>query len=221
VISSIYDGAVRGEKISRVDLFADFALEPGLEASDIHKLVTRARRRKTNYYGTRFTGFEIGQRNIRALIYDKTLQARTSGRLWFYDIWGLPEDSRERIWRVEFQFHREALKLFAVENFDDLIERCPNLWRYATTNWLSIREVGKKNPSRRPVTEYWKSVQAVNWEGQDNGEELGFKRMIVLERGSQNFINRIAGIIKAEARRRQSKPGLVLLQVFTELSQRF
>jgi hypothetical protein len=76
-------------------------------------LVTRAKYRHIWLEGQDVTGFSIGTGAITARIYNKTFEAKKSGKQWVFELW----DAVLPCWRVEFQLLREGLKRFKVETF--------------------------------------------------------------------------------------------------------
>ena len=76
----IYGDGLEGEKISRVDLFADLQWSGGFKETDIRRFVTRAREKITYHDGKRITGYKIGKGQLLARIYDKTHEARKSAK---------------------------------------------------------------------------------------------------------------------------------------------
>jgi hypothetical protein len=54
-----------------------------------------------------------------AEIYDKTAQVRKQGLSWLPDLWGEGYDPSLAVWRVEFQFRREALADFQTRTVDE------------------------------------------------------------------------------------------------------
>lgn len=112
--------------------------------------------------GRTFTGFAWGLGGtISARAYDKTLEAFRSRKGWMRAVWRqrysatgvqLYKENRDKrgrqephVWRLEFQFRREALKEFQadpsapLENlgaWEKLKDALPRLWRYCTRRWL-------------------------------------------------------------------------------------
>ncbi len=195
----IYGDDLEGEKISRVDLFADLQWSGRFKETDIQRFITRAREKITYHDGKRITGYKIGKGQLSARIYDKTLEARKSGKEWLYKLWGLSAASRPKVWRVEAQFRRDSLKRFGVETFDDLVNACPEMWAYAVGKWLTMREGNQRNVSRRPVTDFWQHVQAVEMNLQGDGPRL--ERMPRRKSGltDESATNIMAGLIKRVA----------------------
>lgn len=62
--------------------------------------------------GRTFTGYEFGKGAQSACIYLKTLEIKTSGKLWFHGIWGQSPgyDPGQPVWRAEFRLRGSALR---------------------------------------------------------------------------------------------------------------
>lgn len=64
------------------------------------------------YAGRRLATLEFGSHGspLSCSIYNKSLEVKKSGKLWFQDIWRLHGwDGEAEVWRVEFRWKREAL----------------------------------------------------------------------------------------------------------------
>jgi hypothetical protein len=51
---------------------------------------------------------------------------------------------------------------FQVETVANAVSQAQALWDYWSSEWLSMRARTVKNVSRRPLTRFWKQVQAVD-----------------------------------------------------------
>jgi hypothetical protein len=200
IVNDIYDDVPEREQVSRVDLFADIAWSKQFEPEDIKNLITRARSKFTHYEGQRISGFTIGKGKVTARIYDKTLEIRKSGKDWLYDLWGIEKDNQNhRVWRVEFQLRREALKEFGIETFDDLLTASQALWNYCTSKWLSVRAAGNKN-ARRGLVGFWGKVQAANLKLGDDSSNLVRRERMRSGMTEKQAADQMAGITKSYAR---------------------
>jgi len=196
----IYGGNLETEKISRADLFADLVYPRGFKSNDITNFVTRAKIKTTHHEGNTVTGFTIGRDYLTARIYDKVLEAQKHRKEWLYDLWNLSGNSKESIWRVEFQLRRQALGQFGIESFDDLLKASSSVWAYCTGKWLSMRQAGSKRVSRRPLTRLWEAVQAADVGLSD--ESYRFERSTGTRSSmtEELAVNIIAGIVRSFAR---------------------
>ncbi len=112
--------------------------------------------------GSRLAGFMFGKEAIVARIYDKSAEIRKQGVSWLPDLWGEDFDPGSPVWRVEFQFRREALADFQAKTVDDVLASVQDLWRHASVNWLSLRVPSGNQLRRRwPLDPAWAEVQAV------------------------------------------------------------
>lgn len=136
------------DKVSRADLCADLAMAaPKIDLGS--ELLCRARSRvdhgmiavAEHKSGRKRTGYEIGRGNFHARFYDKREELKKSDKDWFEVLWRKGGwDRQSPITRFEFQFRRKVLREFQVETFADLIAQAPDLWKYATEDWCTVRE---------------------------------------------------------------------------------
>lgn len=212
-VRRILNGAVEAEKVSRADLFADFIWRRGLKQRDLHTFISRPKHKTQYFEGSELSGFSFGKGRARAQIYNKSLECRKTGKEWIYALWGTHTQWRSPVWRIEFQLRREALKRFEVESFSSLLDVCPNIWRYLTGEWLSMRESGKKRADRRPLTAFWQSVQAVDMRFEWTAP-LGLEKSARRPGVSRNAaIGTIAGMIKSFAHHEQIENPLQALEL--------
>ena len=158
------------DKVSRCDLCLDIEMTTPL--IDLHKeIVTRAKHK--GYYlkdlsgymrGLHDSGYEFGKGDLVGRFYDKTLEITSSKKYWFRDIWNANGwDGVTPVTRVEFQMRRNFLKLFQIDDYDDLELAVGSTWRYCTGDWLRVCEPskGRKNNHQHllPAQEWWTFVQ--------------------------------------------------------------
>lgn len=214
VMDSLFTDGITGEKVSRVDLCADFECESGFDASQIDMFSTKVRKRTSEWDGKRFCGFCIGKDTLRATIYNKSYQAQTSGKTWVYPLWG---SVRFPVWRVEFQFKREVLRRRGIETISDLIAQSQALWDYAA-KWLQMREGHDSNKTRWPLTEFWKLVQAVKFDLWADTPQFEFPEGQGSNLDKARFISIVAGLTKSYARNNGfDDPWLALNNALPEL----
>lgn len=153
--------------VSRVDLYADVqGWSP--ELSDLRRFVGFGRHRRgfqerqeAYLSGARLTGFMFGKAALVGRIYDKTVEIQRHGVSWLPDLWGT-DGRREPVWRIEFQYRREALTDFNLRGIDDVLASLQDLWRYATVEWLSLRKPTSDRRQRRwPVDPIWEQIRAI------------------------------------------------------------
>jgi hypothetical protein len=147
---------------SRLDVFSDWhGLELAVENRG--EFVGRAKRLDTHEDDGRLTGFEFGRRSTNTVagrIYDKGLDVRNTGKLWWYDVWRDSYDQNRQVHRVEIEFGRKGLTQYGVDSAKDALERAADLYLTATTEWLSKRRpTGDNTRSRWPVSDDWLQVQ--------------------------------------------------------------
>ena len=114
------------EGVSRIDLHADMQ-GWHLRTADLDRFVGYGRHRRAFednrqvfQSGSRLSGFMFGRDALVARIYDKTAQIRKDGISWLPDLWGENFDPGAPVWRVEFQFRREAIADFQTRTVDEV-----------------------------------------------------------------------------------------------------
>ncbi|HEU5375015.1 MAG TPA: hypothetical protein VFV38_06230 [Ktedonobacteraceae bacterium] len=135
------------------------------------------------YSGRKLATLQFGSHGsaLSACIYHKSLEIKTSGKLWFQDIWRLHGwDGSSPVWRVEFRWRREALHEVKHEEFHGIEEiwdldrsGCLSfLWAYGAGHvqggedgwpdgWLRyVVPSEDTNISRWPVHPAWELVQS-------------------------------------------------------------
>ena len=172
---------------SRVDVFSDWH-GLTLTAEDRHRFVGRATRLDTHESAGSLTGFEFGRRTTKtvvARIYDKSMDMKRKGSLWWQDRWGSAYDPARQVMRVEFEFGRKGLMQYGVDTVWHALASAPSLYKAASTDWLSLRvPTGDDTRSRWPVDPSWLRVQSAAF----SAGSVGLDR--VLE-------GRVAGSLKA------------------------
>jgi hypothetical protein len=152
-------GTVDLIKPSRVDLCADFHIPGGLSLSFLrHHRVSRSRATRQFETADRLETYYVGtaQAAITARLYDKGLEIGKSHKSWFLPLW--QRDDPTDVWRVEFQFRRNALKAFRINAIEDLYQKLAGLWHVVTDRWLSFRLHDNPNQSRRTIHPWWRAV---------------------------------------------------------------
>ena len=104
-------GEVHAPKVSRVDLFLDFACDLSMEGWSREAWVTRACAVNQYAEDKTFTGWTIGAGGaLMARLYHKLLECKKSGKEYLLDLWARAGwDQEMPVWRLEFQFKREVL----------------------------------------------------------------------------------------------------------------
>ena len=158
---------VVGSKVSRVDLTTDIQAELPIFDGKFTGLITRARK-KTDYGLDRYTngrletGYRIGSGSLMCRIYPKAYEVKGSNKEWFYPLWEANGwDGKSDITRTEFQCRRDYLKPWQVNTIEDVLNQAPDLWKYNTEKWISIRVPGKDakhHANRWGNTELWNAV---------------------------------------------------------------
>jgi hypothetical protein len=197
-----FDATLYGIRLSRSDICVDID-EVAFKQSDTKGVVTRARRRVEHFVngeykeGREFSGFTVGGGGpILARIYNKSLEIKKSGKLWFHDIWREHGWSESRdVWRVEFQIRRAALKEFFIHSVNQLFEKEEQLWAYLTEEWLTVNQPSKDNVSRWKPKKKWKLVQTAGM----NYKPSPLIREVVKKANLKQLLDQAAGIMLSVA----------------------
>lgn len=161
-------------KVSRIDLTVDLLGKLPILSPELREVVTRAhKKREFGVYeryseGRNPNGYRFGANELICRIYDKTAEIKRSGKKWFEYLWtknGWVEGCD--VVRVEFQCRRKVIRQLKIETIDDLISNVPDLWKYLTTEWFTIRIIqSDSHRTRWPILEFWYSVQrSLEWFG--------------------------------------------------------
>ncbi len=208
--------------ISRIDLCVDFVTDYHLPEITDSDWVTRAQDINNHSSNRQYSGTTIGAGgNISARLYNKTLEMKKKPRLYLEDIhsdcgW----NGQQQVWRLEFQFMREALRDLGVRYYSDLDDSLSGLWQYATTKWLrhTIPNDIDKTQSRWPVSDLWCVLQHADWQGDKQlSREPVEKGRIPSDRSL--FINGISGFTSFMAREGIVDHHAALQSFFTKAKQ--
>ena len=151
---------IKTVKPSRCDLCADFLMPKGIRLELLmHHGVPKNIFTSHILQGAELETYYIGSRkgSIRGRVYDKTKEVLKNRKHWFMEVWKV-EDCKD-VWRVEFQFRRQALKAYGVETVGDLVDGLAGIWLDTTRNWYSLRLLDSKNTTRRSFHPWWVAVQ--------------------------------------------------------------
>lgn len=160
-------GDVYAPKVSRVDLFLDFACSLDMEAWRRDAWLTRAKAVHQYAEDATFTGWTIGAGGVlMARLYHKLIESGKSGKVYLHGLWrqaGWVGDLP--VWRLEFQFKREILKQLDLEGLPSILDHLGGLWSYASTDWLrlTIPNPDDKTRTRWPIHPLWMALSSVDW----------------------------------------------------------
>lgn len=148
--------------VNRLDLFADVQ-GLALCAADRERFVCRAVNCRTFEENSSFRGFQFGWRTTKtfsARIYDKTADVERHGSDWWFAIWGDDHLPGVPVYRVEFEIGRKGITDFGLDTPAEVLTAKGDLWRYATSDWLSLRtRTDDGTRSRWPVSPEWRRIQ--------------------------------------------------------------
>ncbi len=133
-------GEISDQKISRIDICADFYTDFDLEFLQKRAWVMQAGGLDVHHPDFNFSGYSFGNRGkLSGRLYNKAMEIEKSGKSFFYDLW------KEGGWlgelpvmRLEFQFRRQVLKEMGVNSTKCLDEKLNGLWQYCCQKWLRL-----------------------------------------------------------------------------------
>jgi len=215
-------GALARSALARVDFTVDIhgwkptaeGLRTGLVGRPVKKeiAITTDQTAIFDYYkGSNFTGIAVGKGgDVMCRIYDKTAEIiANSTKTWFYEIWkknGWP--GKGKVWRVEFQCRRPALRAFGFGDSLESLDRFAGMFRYLTNDWLRLTVPNPMQRRRdRLITDpVWKLVQGANF---GNGGDISREAQKLPER--KHLMDQFKGLATTIAARHgiDDEPGLV------------
>jgi len=136
VISQL--GIISDQKISRIDICADFYTDFDLEHLQKRAWVMQAGGLHVHHPDFNFSGFSFGNGGkLSGRLYNKAMEIEKSGKSFFYDLWKEGGWQGELpVMRLEFQFRRQVLKEMGVNStkcLDKEVNAPP-----AQSRWLRI-----------------------------------------------------------------------------------
>lgn len=179
-------GAVLAPKVSRVDLFVDFASSVDMEGWRREAWVTRASAVHQYAEDATFTGWLIGAGGpLMGRLYHKLLECKKSGKeyllgLWTEAGWG----GVQPVWRLEFEFRRPVLAQLGLDGLPEILEHRNGLWSYASTEWLKlcVPNPEDKTRTRWPIHPLWIALASIDWETEGGPLSRTFKAARAPER---------------------------------------
>lgn len=152
-------------KLSRLDLCVDFQ---GFDMSDerFHDFVCRSNMKAAWWSGDQPNGFHFGKGAVQARLYNKTKEIEIHNKGWMEAVWReCPQyDTSKPVWRIEYQFKREALKEFEIDTVQEGFAKLAGLWTYGL-GWLSLRFGDETRKERRPIDPNWVTLKEADFLG--------------------------------------------------------
>lgn len=167
-------GDLNPPKVSRIDLFVDFASSVDMESWQRHAWVTKASGLSQYAQDQTFTGWLIGAGSVlMARLYNKQIEIQKSGKTYLEPLWREAGwNMQTPVWRMEFQFKRAVLDQLGFNGLAGVLDNLNGMWSYVTTEWLklTIPSETDKTRSRWAIHPLWQDLSSIDWEG--NGGAL-------------------------------------------------
>ena len=160
-------GDIDPPKVSRVDLFLDFASTVDMESWGRNAWVTKASGVSQYAQDSTFTGWLIGSGSaLMARLYNKRKEIEKSRKTYLEPLWReVGWDCIQPVWRLEVQFKREVLDQLNLGSLPAILGNLDGLWSYATTEWLklTIPSETDKTRSRWTIHPLWIALSSIDW----------------------------------------------------------
>lgn len=197
-------------KLSRVDACVDL---PGVPVTEFMQpfrdgwVVTRGRTRtehelqtRSDYSGTKATGFTVGKAPMLVRVYDKLLESSRDMmklQLLVKNRWGQFPTAATR---VEFEIHRQRLQRLGVDSFEDWLEKRGAICEQIAREWFRLTDgpVDRNHADRAKTHPIWElAISAFGeWCGGSQQVELTplLKGEVDMSRMSNQAVGNFIGI---------------------------
>lgn len=209
--------------VSRADLCVDFVTPYPIDQILNDQWVTKARKFAQYTDDRRFSGFAIAAGGIlSSRLYNKTIEMKNNPRPYLEALWREQGwDGVSDVWRLEFQFQRQALRDLGVKSFPDLMASLAGLWQYVTHDWLrhTVPNPSDKTQTRWPASDLWELLQSAQWSGINEVHRINSERSC----GPSDrtlFVNGLSPLTSFMARENYSDPDFASA-AFLELARDF
>lgn len=153
------------EAVARVDFCMDFRADDFV--LDPQALASKGKKSgylegaTAHWGGRRVTGCTVGKLpNSQVVFYDKTLDIAAKEKGYWWDVWGLKNDSGATVWRLELRAGKRYLKeQWGIRTMDDLMASVGDLFA-ATLRRVRLVELTDSNITRCPDAPLWKRAKA-------------------------------------------------------------
>ncbi|MFW6026191.1 MAG: hypothetical protein ACOCRX_07600 [Candidatus Woesearchaeota archaeon] len=149
------------EKISRVDIALDLEKVHNVFCSTKLKeyIVSKAKTRTASWEAdgdawSWYIGSKKSNHFIR--IYNKTKEIKKRKKDFIKAIWNNNGYEGGNVWRIELQCRAKTLREYSINDFKDLKDILPDLWRGFFQDWFTLRKKDDSNNSRRTIFTLYK-----------------------------------------------------------------
>jgi len=145
---------LKPEVVSRADWAFDYQV-PVIDFEPSH-FVSRATKKATWEEHNIVQTIQLGRGDTVLRVYDKIAEIeQQSDKAWFFELW----DTRQNVWRIEFQVRSERLKRGGIRTLQDLGDLQADLLFELATSHTSLRAPGSdSNKSRWPYHPLWNDL---------------------------------------------------------------
>jgi len=195
-VKSIIKGEIIAEKISRADMCVhvdNFKLDNLNEL--YHSWRGTFRKVEHYFYNRKLNGITFGtfqDKNVMCRIYDKSLEIKSSNKLWFKTIWTKAGMDPENVWNIEYQIGRKYFKDREIETVTEFVVHMRGIWEELTTKFVSFIEQTDNNISRCPLKPEWEQITKAY---QTYYQKVPIKREKQLNKRSEALIPLLIGVL--------------------------
>jgi hypothetical protein len=157
-IKQIVKGDIIAEKISRADMCCHTDTLGDININDWRGTF---RKLELHYFNRNINGLTFGtfeDKNTMCRVYDKSLEIKSSNKLWFRSIWIKAGLDPDKVWNVEYQIGRTYFKERNIETTYDFIIQMRGIWENLTTQFVSYIDRIDTNISRCPLKTCWTDI---------------------------------------------------------------
>lgn len=142
------------ESLSRVDFTFDYFLSE--VDFDVDNFISQADKDDQHRKHGKTQTFNFGTGMVKLRMYNKCDEINESShKTWFHELWGIDQG----VWRIEWEVHKDVLRLLGIRTFQSLKERQGDLLRLLVKEHTTLRiKTNDSNRSRWPLHPLWQDL---------------------------------------------------------------
>jgi hypothetical protein len=179
--------------VSRCDVCVDFhGWTP--TASNLAGMVCAAPYRATHGTEKGIETFQYGKGDIVLRIYDKTAELAVSRKTWLFDVWNQSNNfvHDQRVWRIEAQLRRKALKDLHIDSVEQVMSSPGALLDFGLS-WANLRlKTTDMTKTRWPEDPRWSELRQAVFGGVPLGRSSRPNQLMTLDRAKTGLLGLVA-----------------------------